>query len=296
VSVLSPLVATASPGVAAACVAASYLLGTFPSAWLATRRRGVDPTSAGSGNPGATNVYRTAGRGAGVLTLVGDVFKGAGAAALGWAVGGHGLGVACGVAAVVGHVAPLVPGPGHTSRFHGRSGHTSRFRGRSGHTSRFHGRSGHTSRFRGCSGHTSRFHGRSGHTSRFHGRSGHTSRFHGRSGHTSRFHGRSGRGSGRRVLRGGKGVATVAGMALVLFPLAALVSAAAFGVVTTLSRTVSLGSIAAVAVLPAAAGALGAPGREVAALAGCAVIVIARHRANIRRLWRGEEPHLGTAA
>jgi acyl phosphate:glycerol-3-phosphate acyltransferase len=217
VSVLSPLVATASPGVAAACVAGSYLLGTFPSAWLATRRRGVDPTAAGSGNPGATNVYRTAGRGAGVLTLVGDVLKGAGAAALGWAVGGHGLGVACGVAAVVGHVAPLTPGPG-------------------------------------------------------------------------------GRGSGRRVLRGGKGVATVAGMALVLFPLAALVSAAAFGVVTALSRTVSLGSIAAVAVLPAAAGALGAPGREVAALAGCAVIVIARHRANIGRLWRGEEPHLGTAA
>jgi glycerol-3-phosphate acyltransferase PlsY len=226
VSVLSPLVATASPGVAAACVAGSYLLGTFPSARLATRRRGVDPTAAGSGNPGATNVYRTAGRGAGVLTLVGDVLKGAGAAALGWAVGGHGLGVACGVAAVVGHVAPLMPGPGHTSRFHGRSG----------------------------------------------------------------------RGSGRRVLRGGKGVATVAGMALVLFPLAALVSAAAFGVVTTLSRTVSLGSIAAVAVLPAAAGALGAPGREVAALAGCAVIVIARHRANIGRLWRGEEPHPGAAA
>ena len=225
-SVLSPFVATASPGVAAACVAGSYLLGTFPSAWLATRRGGVDPTAAGSGNPGATNVYRTAGSGAGVLTLVGDVLKGAVAAALGWAVGGHGLGVACGVAAVVGHVAPLTPGLGPTSRFHGRSG----------------------------------------------------------------------RGSGRRVLRGGKGVATVAGMALVLFPLAALVSAAAFGVVTTLSRTVSLGSIAAVAVLPAAAGALGAPGREVAALAGCAVIVIARHRANIGRLWRGEEPHLGTAA
>jgi acyl phosphate:glycerol-3-phosphate acyltransferase len=207
-------------------VAGAYLLGTFPSAWLATRRRGVDPTAAGSGNPGATNVYRTAGRRAGVLTLVGDVIKGAGAAALGWAIGGHGLGVACGVAAVVGHVAPLAPGPGHTSRFHGRSG----------------------------------------------------------------------RGSGKRGLRGGKGVATVAGMALVLFPIAALVSAAAFGVVTALSRTVSLGSIAAVAVLPAAAGALGAPGREVAALAGCAVIVIARHRDNIGRLWRGEEPHLGTAA
>jgi acyl phosphate:glycerol-3-phosphate acyltransferase len=108
-SPLSPLVATTSPVVAVACVAGAYLLGTFPSARLATRRRGVDPTAAGSGNPGATNVYRTAGRRAGVLTLVGDVIKGAVAAAVGWAIGGHGLGVACGVAAVVGHVAPLTP-------------------------------------------------------------------------------------------------------------------------------------------------------------------------------------------
>ena len=185
----------------------AYLLGTFPTAWLATRHRGVDPTATGSGNPGATNVYRTAGRRAGVLTLVGDLVKGAAAAGLGWAVGGHGLGVACGVAAVVGHVAPLT-----------------------------------------------------------------------------------------RLSRGGKGVATVAGMALVLFPPAGVASAVAFAVVTGLSRTVSLGSIAAVVVLPAAAGALGAPGWEVAALAGCAVVVIARHRANIGRLWRGEEPHLGAAA
>jgi glycerol-3-phosphate acyltransferase PlsY len=187
-------------------VAGAYLLGTFPSARLATRRGGVDPTAAGSGNPGATNVYRTAGRRAGVITLVGDLVKGAAAAGLGWAVGGHGLGVACGVAAVAGHVVPV----------------------------------------------------------------------------TRRF-------------RGGKGVATGAGMAMVLFPLAALASAAAFVVVTGLSRTVSLGSMAAVAVLPAAAGALGAPGREVAALAACAALVIARHRANIERLRRGEEPHLGTA-
>jgi glycerol-3-phosphate acyltransferase PlsY len=117
-----------------ACVAGAYLLGTFPTARLATRRRGVDPTAAGSGNPGATNVYRTAGRRAGVLTLAGDVIKGAGAAALGWAIGGHGLGVACGVAAVVGHVAPLTLGPGHTPS-HGRST-------RSGRTPRSHGRSG----------------------------------------------------------------------------------------------------------------------------------------------------------
>jgi acyl phosphate:glycerol-3-phosphate acyltransferase len=207
VSTLPALVASATPGVAAACVVGAYLLGTFPTARLASGRRGVDPTAAGSRNPGATNVYRTAGRRAGVLTLVGDVVKGSVAAGLGWAVGGHGLGVACGVAAVVGHVAPLT-----------------------------------------------------------------------------------------HPTRGGKGVATVAGMALVLFPLAALVSAAAFGVVTALTRTVSLGSIAAVLVLPVAAGVLGAPGWEVAALVVCAAVVIARHRANIGRLWRGEEPHLGTAA
>jgi glycerol-3-phosphate acyltransferase PlsY len=201
------LLATASPAVAAVCVAGAYLLGTFPSARLAARHRGVDPTAAGSGNPGATNVYRTAGRRAGALTLVGDLAKGAVAAGVGWAVGGHGLGVACGVAAVVGHVAPLT-----------------------------------------------------------------------------------------RRLQGGKGVATGVGMALVLFPLAALLSAAAFAVVTGLSRRVSPGSMAAVAALPAAAGALGAPGREVAALAASAVLVIARHGANIGRLWRGEEPRFGTAA
>ena len=208
-STLSPLVATASPGVAAACVAGAYLLGTFPSAWLVTRRRGVDPTAAGSGNPGATNVYRTAGRRAGVLTLVGDLVKGAAAAGLGWAIGGHGLGVACGVAAVVGHVAPLT-----------------------------------------------------------------------------------------RVSPGAARVSPpVAGMARGAVPAGgAACRRRRSRVVTALSRTVSLGSIAAVAVLPAAAGALGAPGREVAALAGCAVVVIARHRANIGRLWRGEEPHLGAAA
>ncbi len=99
------------PTVAAlAVVAAAYLLGTFPSAMLAGRRRGVDPTRSGSGNPGTTNVLRTAGRQAAALTLVGDLGKGATAAGLGWLVGGHGLAVACGVAAVVGHVAPVTRG------------------------------------------------------------------------------------------------------------------------------------------------------------------------------------------
>lgn len=88
----------------------AYLLGTFPSALLVGRRTGLDPTSAGSGNPGASNALRTMGRRAGVLVLVGDLGKGAVATALGGALGGRGVAVACGVAAVVGHVAPLTRG------------------------------------------------------------------------------------------------------------------------------------------------------------------------------------------
>lgn len=87
-------------------VLAGYVLGTVPTAVLVGRRTGHDPTREGSGNPGATNVYRTAGRRAGVMVLAGDVLKGAAAAAGGWFVGDHLLGLACGAAAVAGHVLP----------------------------------------------------------------------------------------------------------------------------------------------------------------------------------------------
>ena len=43
---------------------------------LVGRRKGVDPTKEGSGNPGATNMYRTAGKSAGAIVLVGDMLKG----------------------------------------------------------------------------------------------------------------------------------------------------------------------------------------------------------------------------
>lgn len=93
-----------------ALVAPAYLLGTFPTALLVGRRRGHDPTREGSGNPGATNALRTMGRRAGALVLAGDAGKGAVAAAVGWALGGRAVGVACGVAALVGHVAPATRG------------------------------------------------------------------------------------------------------------------------------------------------------------------------------------------
>jgi len=90
-----------------AAVMVGYVLGTFPTAIVVARRYGVDPTLAGSGNPGATNVMRTAGRVPGIVTLVVDVAKGALAAGLGWAVSGRELAVLCGVAAVLGHVWPV---------------------------------------------------------------------------------------------------------------------------------------------------------------------------------------------
>jgi glycerol-3-phosphate acyltransferase PlsY len=88
-------------------VLVGYLLGRAPTGLLVGRAAGRDLTREGSGNPGATNAFRTVGRRAGALVLAVDVAKGAAAAGTGWAVGGHVLGLLCGVAAVVGHVAPL---------------------------------------------------------------------------------------------------------------------------------------------------------------------------------------------
>lgn len=55
----------------------SYVLGSIPTGVLLGRVRGIDPRHGGSGNIGATNVARTAGRWLGLLTLIGDALKGA---------------------------------------------------------------------------------------------------------------------------------------------------------------------------------------------------------------------------
>jgi len=57
-------------------IIAAYLLGSIPTGLLLAKAAGVDIRSSGSGNIGATNVYRTLGRSVGILTLVGDCFKG----------------------------------------------------------------------------------------------------------------------------------------------------------------------------------------------------------------------------
>jgi glycerol-3-phosphate acyltransferase PlsY len=54
-----------------------YLLGSVPTGLLLAKCFSkVDPRKTGSGNIGATNIFRTAGKGLGILTLAGDVLKG----------------------------------------------------------------------------------------------------------------------------------------------------------------------------------------------------------------------------
>jgi len=54
----------------------AYLLGSVPTGLLLGKVYGIDVRKEGSGNIGATNLYRTVGRRVGVMTLVGDCLKG----------------------------------------------------------------------------------------------------------------------------------------------------------------------------------------------------------------------------
>ena len=96
---------------------AAYLVGTFPTAQLVARLIGADdPTSQGSGNPGASNVYRLAGKRAGIAVGVIDALKGAVPVGIALAVAGRPEAHAVWVAAVAGHVWPV------TRRFRGGKG------------------------------------------------------------------------------------------------------------------------------------------------------------------------------
>ena len=71
------------------------------------RRYRVDVSTEGSGTAGATNVARTHGLGAGLLTLGSDMLKTAIAGFLGWKLAGDtGLAIAC-AAALTGHCFPV---------------------------------------------------------------------------------------------------------------------------------------------------------------------------------------------
>lgn len=85
----------------------AYLLGTFPSATLIARANGIDISTFGSGNPGASNVTRALGWRKGAWVYVLDALKGAIATGLGLGLDGRPLAYWCGAAAIVGHMFPL---------------------------------------------------------------------------------------------------------------------------------------------------------------------------------------------
>ena len=92
--------------------------------------------------------------------------------------------------------------------------------------------------------------------------------------------------------KGGKGVATALGVVLALAWPVAIACALVWLAVVVLSRISSLGGITATLAGPLAAWALSRP-ELVLPLAGIALVVLWRHRANIARLRAGTEPRFG---
>ncbi len=184
-------------------VLVGYLWGTFPGALLVGRYTGHDPTREGSNNPGASNVYRVAGRWPAAWVLLSDVGKGLIAAGLGLILGGQLIGAACGAAAVVGHIVPL-----------------------------------------------------------------------------------------GRYRQGGKGVATFGGLLLALTPMVGVILIGVWAVALAATKRAGAASLAATAAAPAAVAIQGWPAPDVVVIVGVAVVVLARHHENIRRMWRREEPAL----
>ena len=195
----------------ALALALSYAAGSLPFAYLAGAASGVDLRKQGSGNLGATNVFRVLGWKIGILVFLADALKGAlpvlllaprivaaGDPIL-WAI-------ACGVAAIFGHVRPLFFA------------------------------------FR----------------------------------------------------KGGKGVATAAGVFFALAPVPMLGAFLVFVAIVLATGYVSLGSLVSALLLPALLLATKGPGSPLFLVSlVIALFVFWTHRANIGRLRRGEEHRFG---
>ncbi|MEJ7776924.1 MAG: glycerol-3-phosphate 1-O-acyltransferase PlsY [Sphingomicrobium sp.] len=94
--------------------------------------------------------------------------------------------------------------------------------------------------------------------------------------------------------RGGKGVATLLGVLLVLWPTAGLIYAAVWIIMLLLTRVSSVAGISAALSAPVSAAALGVQALF-PLLLGFALLVVWKHRENIARLRAGREPRVGRA-
>jgi acyl phosphate:glycerol-3-phosphate acyltransferase len=90
---------------------AGYVVGSMPwGYWLVRVFRGEDIRTKGSGNIGATNVWRVYGRTLGLPAVLLDTAKGFAPAFVATELAGHGAGVIAGAAAMLGHWRPLFLG------------------------------------------------------------------------------------------------------------------------------------------------------------------------------------------
>jgi glycerol-3-phosphate acyltransferase PlsY len=93
--------------------------------------------------------------------------------------------------------------------------------------------------------------------------------------------------------RGGKGVATAAGVFAVLAPVALGVASLVFVASVWLTRFISVGSMVGAVTLALVAGFADAPTVVVVGAGLCAAIIVHRHRANLSRLSAGTERRIG---
>jgi glycerol-3-phosphate acyltransferase PlsY len=89
---------------------------------------------------------------------------------------------------------------------------------------------------------------------------------------------------------GGKGIAAALGIWLAISPMAILIALAVWAAVLAFSRIMSLASIGAAIALPPTVAALGLPHHYLLLAILMTALALFRHRENIQRLSRGEEP------
>jgi glycerol-3-phosphate acyltransferase PlsY len=195
----------------------AYLLGSIPTGYLVARARGIDIRSVGSGNIGATNVFRILGKPAGVFVLLVDALKG-------WAA-------VVGLTQLILLLFHFPPEPGWRQTAFIIAGLCA------------------------ILGHN----------------------------YTVWLH-----------FKGGKGIATSAGVLTALVPWALLIIVAIWIVLFALTRYVSLGSIAASFTLPLATWFTTKNETLALITAAMSVLAIYKHRGNIKRLLNGTEHRFGS--
>ena len=86
----------------------AYFLGNISPAIILGRMNGIDIKKEGSGNAGTTNVLRTLGKKAALITMVVDIMKGVIGVKLGFLLAGPTAAYMCAVAAFCGHIWPAL--------------------------------------------------------------------------------------------------------------------------------------------------------------------------------------------